>query len=166
MPVTIPQLQTLVQQDYELLCHATGLTPVPLEICRIVEGTEELDAHGERLLHPHAGYDQHVIHLPFHDLELEMFSQTLPTFPPPQNQWDPLFGQTWPKWRIDLWHEAIHQYVDQVLHQWTPDNRHDGPWFPATDQVAAHLNVPSRILKKVAWGIAVPIVGGGTGGAT
>lgn len=115
--------------------------------------------------YPHAGYDHRVIHLSFHDIELEMFYTTPPPFPPPRNQWDPLFNGTWPKWRNDLWHEAIHQYVDQILHQWTPDNRHDGAWFPATDRVAAALGVSSNSLKKVAWGIAVPMVNGGTAGA-
>jgi hypothetical protein len=164
MAVTIQQLEPLVRQDYEQLCQAAGLTPVPLEIVQIVEGTEQINTHRDRLHYPHAGYDQHVIHLPFHEVELDMFPDTPAPFTPPQNHWDPLFGQTWPKWRIDLWHEAIHQYVDQALHQWTPGNRHDGPWHPATEQVAARLNVTPATLRRITEGIPVPLVGGGTVG--
>jgi hypothetical protein len=36
MAVTIQQLEPLVRQDYEQLCQAAGLTPVPLEIVQIV----------------------------------------------------------------------------------------------------------------------------------
>ena len=73
MPVTIAKLEQIVQTDYQQICHRAKLTPVPLDIYEIVDGSQELTKYGMPKSYPHAGYDQKVIHLPFHDLELEMF---------------------------------------------------------------------------------------------
>lgn len=167
MGVTISQLQELVQGDYQQLCRAVpGVTPVPLDVYEIIHGSQELTPHGMPRHYPYAGYDQRVIHLPFHALELDLFPDTPPPFLPQPQQWGMGFNQIWPKWRCDLWHEVIHQYVDQVLNQWTPDNRHDGPWFPATHQLADALAVPTRLVQNIAWGVAVPLIGGGNRAGT
>lgn len=164
MAVTVTKLEELVQGDYQRLCQIAVLKPVPLDIYEIVESSQELTPHGMVKSYPYAGYDKKVIYLPFHDAELEMFLETPPPFLPGPNQWDMRFNHVWPKWRTDLWHEVIHQYEDQVLHLWKGDNSHGESWRLATDEVAARLDVPSDFIKKIAWGIAVPIIGGGTAG--
>ena len=42
MAVTIQQLETLVHKDYEHLCQAASLTPVPRDIYQIIEGSQDL----------------------------------------------------------------------------------------------------------------------------
>ena len=42
MALTIPQLEPLVQADYDELCQAVALRPVPLDIYEILEGSNEL----------------------------------------------------------------------------------------------------------------------------
>lgn len=162
MPITITKLEELVQADYEELCLRVGLPPAPLDIYEIIENCADLTKHGMRKSYPYAGYDQKVIHLPFYDVEIDMFGDMRPPFLPPERQWDMRFNHIWPKWRIDLWHEVIHQYEHQVLHQWRGGNVHGESWHLATNEIAAKLDVPPDSIKKVAWGIAVPVVGGGT----
>lgn len=91
-----------------------------------------------------------------------MFCDTPPPFLPAQDQWNMGFNHIWPKWRTDLWHEVIHQYENQVLHRWQGGNVHGASWHLATDELAAKLSVSPDSVRKIAWGIAVPIVGGGT----
>jgi hypothetical protein len=106
----------LVQGDYVRLIGVLGMEPVPLDIYEPVIGkTNDITSYGTNRQNATPGYDgrKKLIVLPYCGDDLPTFEREVP-FPPAKLQ-----QHLWPIWRIDLWHEGIHQLSD-VLDRWDP----------------------------------------------
>jgi len=83
--------------------------------------------------------------LRYGDEDLYIAPEGQPIFPPQQwNDSDPGQWDEWPQWRIDLWHETVHQVEHRVFgHYDTEKNKlalHDWPeWRQALNYVAARF---------------------------
>lgn len=150
-------LRDTITEDYRRLCNKLMLERAPLDIYITEAESSEVTSFGFPVNYPYAGYDQKVIHLPLDEIAIEHTGHTLDLFPAIPKHWD-MRSSEWPEWRVNLWHEAIHQYEDRVLGAWTSGNEHGASWRRAVEDVAAKLCVSAEQLAKVVEGIIVPIV--------
>jgi hypothetical protein len=55
----------------------------------------------------------------------------------------------WPAWRIELWHEVVHQVEDQILDEWSPGPKHGESWTDAIEYVADAFSVNPETIEGV-----------------
>jgi hypothetical protein len=98
-----------IREEYGKLCNLLGMQEVTLDIymCDEEAPPSQKTPSGTALRNSHPGYsgDRKLIALPqVDDLRVDQ-----PEFPPVD--WR---KSNWPVWRIELWHEVIHQLSDQI----------------------------------------------------
>ncbi|MDC0740883.1 hypothetical protein [Polyangium mundeleinium] len=150
MPVTIVQLQVLIQVEYDSLVVRLGLSPLPLDVYEVDDsGNGGVTAHGTDKRNATPGYTPTRIVLPEQPGDLDAWSAVQPTFPP--STFD-RHTDEWPMWRSELWHEMVHQYQHQVLKNWNQaDGRqgHAEGWPDAVGDVAASFGITQAELLRV-----------------
>ena len=159
----LQKLKPIIEEDYRQLCLRVGVVKgVPLDLYVVSPKSTEKSDHGIARSYPFPGYNQKAIHLALDEVELLDFHLTQPVFPP--TKWH-LFYDQWPSWRVNLWHETIHQYDDQTLHTWDPKNAHGKSWANATRDFASRFKVAVKEIEDVTHGAIAPLSVGSTGGA-
>ena|SRR6185437_5871704 len=154
--------EATIMAEYDRLCGALGIGKVALDVYLANDAADPVggrSAAGVDLRHTDPCYSGHrrvlVIPLLLGDLEHVKTLQ----FPP--IAWDKMSAE-WPPWRIELWHEVIHQYSDLVLGMWDskePGRRredrslsttgHGAGWKAAIDEVASKLGVRAEALDSL-----------------
>jgi len=152
---------TVIRGEYERLREKLGLQAVPLDIYQADENAaaEEATPLGSPLRNATPCYSgcKRIMILPLcdgddwpsHDLD----------FPPAE--WSK-YGVEWPMWRIELWHEFVHQVSDDVHRGWSPkepgrrrpdgsmsDKGHGAGWFDGVRSVAAAFGVDPENLDRL-----------------
>lgn len=155
MAITIEKLRENIQCDYNNLCEAVGLKPLPLDIYAFNCESEEATILGMPIANTDPGYDQKVIYLPQGDADLDNFADASPRFPP--NNWNLFFTNEWPSWRVNLWHEAVHQFEDKILGEWKGGNEHGTSWNKALQEFADRLCISTQELQSVTCGARAPM---------
>jgi hypothetical protein len=103
----------VLKTEYARLCDALNLHPVDLDAYRVREDAPvgTLTDYGINVANATPGYSasRKLLVLPFYE------GDDLPEYPPsfPPKQWNKL-ALEWPTWRIELWHETIHQLSDAL----------------------------------------------------
>ena len=90
MAITIERLRENIQCDYNNLCKAVGLKPLPLDIYAFNCESEEATILGMPIANTDPGYDKKAIYLPQGDVDLDNYCDDIPKFPP--NNWN-VFSQ-------------------------------------------------------------------------
>ena len=148
MPVTLVEMQATIHQEYANLLGRLGLSAIPLDVYEVSAGGG-FSGHGTDLRNATPVYTPSLIVLPQLPDDLAEWAAVHPAFPP--STWTP-GPPEWLVWRIDLWHEVVHQYQEKILRQWDPHDGDDGHrlgWPGAIAAVAAALAVGPAALKAV-----------------
>lgn len=108
-----PQNTAYIAAEYTVLCAALGITPVTLDVFEVDDDptSTSLSQHGNRLSDGNARYSasKKVLVLPLCDGDPKPTGPV--SFPPSGlSKW----SAEWPSWRIDLWHEVVHQVADHL----------------------------------------------------
>lgn len=150
MPITIVQLQGLIQDEYDILAARFKLSPIPRDVYEVDDsGTGGVTAHGTDKRNATPGYTPTHIVLPEEPGDLSAWSPVQPAFPP--TNFD-RHTNDWPAWRTDLWHEVVHQYQDQILKSWDPNDGgygHAKGWPDAVRDFATSVGVTPKQLLNV-----------------
>jgi hypothetical protein len=102
--------EDIVRAEYRRLCALLGLPEVTLDVYEYLEGAppSQMTPLGTPLCRFDPGYSstRKLLALP---QVVDDLPDNLPEFPP--TDWRKLI---WPPWRIELWHEVIHQLSDHL----------------------------------------------------
>jgi hypothetical protein len=151
-----------IAQEYERLCRALNLVPLWLDVYLVDESpsTAELPLRdsGVDPRNTDARYSgsRRVLVMPIGSGDIENVTDL-----DPPSTWAKL-SPDWPAWRIDLWHEVVHQYSHVVLGRWDPKESglrrlddsfsttgHGLGWRAAIEQVASHFGVDADTLDTL-----------------
>jgi hypothetical protein len=158
LPMALDQARVaIIKAEYTQLCHVLGLREVPLDIYHPQGVDDDGDATTSLGLDARvtdAAYSgvRKLLLLPLCPNDLP---EELPDFPPAT--WEKPY---WQAWRIDLWHEVVHQVSDEVLNALKPNEpgytRADGSmsqpghgegFKKALEYVAAKVGTDRRTLE-------------------
>jgi hypothetical protein len=148
--------EEIIRAEYRRICGLLRMQEMTLDIyvCDEEAPPSQKTPNGTALCNTHPGYsaDRQLIALPqFDDLPDDQ-----PEFPP--TDWRKF---NWQAWRIELWHEVIHQLSDHigVFNRDEPGRvRDDGSrsmkghgegWWTAIQKAAERLAVPPSTLDTV-----------------
>lgn len=145
------EFRHMIEAEYDRLCAALGLTPVPLDIYPVNERAPSTvrTPHGTPLANSTPGYRRGLMLLPSYPDQVEEWSEA-PEFPP-ELPWDK-GASHWPIWRIELWHETCHQIQDIRLGHWNPQdgrNGHGPGWQEAAGVMAETYGTDAETLLRV-----------------
>jgi len=154
---------SVIRAEYQRLCNVLGLTPVPLDIYIYVSNpdtdAETATAFGTSLRNATPCYSgtKRIIILPMCDGDEH--PERLPPFPP--FTWLK-HDDAWPVWRIELWHEVVHQVSNDLLSSWNPkepgraradqtvsDMGHGVGWFQGVCRVASVFAIDPDLLDRL-----------------
>jgi len=148
--VTISQLRSRIQVEYDALATRFGLAQLPLDVYEVDDsGNGGVTAHGTDRRNGTPGYTPTHVVLPMEPGDLAAWGLTQPAFPP--TNWN-RHTAAWPAWRTDLWHEVVHQYQHQDLKNWDPKDGGEGHskgWPDAVRDVAASFGIAADELLRV-----------------
>jgi hypothetical protein len=139
--------ESVIRAEYQRLCNAMGLVPVPLDIYVSDDQAppESKTPLGSFLRNATPGYSgtKRIMVLPLCTGDDQ--PEELPSFPPPL--WS---KHGWPAWRFELWHEVVHQVSNDLMGSWDPkepgrirrdrstsDQGHGIGWFRGICRLAA-----------------------------
>lgn len=152
--------ELVVRAEYQRLCNYLGLVPVPLDVyvCNAEDSSGSTTSLGTLIANCDPLYSgtKRLMVLPFTDAS-DQWPVALPAFPPPS--W---LKHEWPVWRIELWHEVVHQVSNDLLAGWnpteTPRQRPNGTrsqtghglgWFKGVQHFASKLGVDAEGLDAL-----------------
>ena len=139
-----PAFETIAT-EYGRLCQILGLKPVVLDVFRIIDGSSEATPAGSMTRgRADAAYGKGFVVIPVDGLPIEVKA-----FPP--RDWR-LFGDEWPSWRVDVWHEVVHQVQDQRFGMLRRDDGREGHangWPEALAVVAAAFDADASSLEHL-----------------
>jgi hypothetical protein len=149
----IGSVKQIVESDYQSLCRVIGIKPVPLDVYEFSANSEERTPLGTPLKNATPLYDSRIVVIPVVPEMVEEYAAAPAKFPP--NSWDK-FSKAWPQWRIELWHEVLHQIEHHVLNAWK-DGEHHGESYKHAIEIAANklssiADVTPEKLRKIALG--------------
>lgn len=147
MSITIDQLRLLIKIDYFKLCSHVKLESIDLDVHLYDSNSDTKSDYGLDVNVPWPAYSPEVIALPVAAGDIEVYANQGPPFPP--GEWNKLNSQNWPVWRIELWHEVVHQIEDQVLGIWKPGSDNDKTWRKAASKLAETFNVSANEIEKL-----------------
>lgn len=129
--------------DYEHLCRALELHPVPLDIYCPSKKSDEKTLLGTQIKNFTPGFNPKAIILPIVPGTINHTKEQ--AFPFPPSTWDSIRPE-WPRWRLDLWHETLHQIENDVLNSWDGSNeKHGESYMRAIDYAVSKI----RTLKLI-----------------
>jgi hypothetical protein len=132
--------------DYEHLCPALGLQPVPLDVFCPSGKSEATTLMGTPIKNFTPGFSSKTVVLPiipgtFSHVKGQGFS-----FPP--STWD-LMHPEWPRWRLDLWHETLHQVENDIFKTWDGSKKEHGrSYMQAIEYAASRLSPLKHITTE------------------
>lgn len=152
--------ERVVRAEYQRLCNYLGLVPVPLDVyvCNAEDSSGSTTSLGIHIANCDPLYSgtKRLMALPFTDAS-DQWPVALPAFPP--HSW---LKHEWPVWRIELWHEVVHQVSNDLLAGWNPTEAprqrpngtrsqtgHGLGWFKGVQHFAAKLGVDSEALDAL-----------------
>ena len=139
-----PAFETIAT-EYGRLCQILGLKPVVLDVFRIIDGSSEATPAGSMTRgRADAAYGKGFVVIPVDGLPIEVKA-----FPP--RDWR-RFGDEWPSWRVDVWHEVVHQVQEQqlgALDRGDGTKGHSRGWSEAVAAVASKFHVKPEVLTDV-----------------
>jgi hypothetical protein len=152
--------QATIRTEYRRLCDLLEIREATLDIYEADEAqpADQATPYGTPLLNQTPLYNATKKLLVLPQLDMQEGAQ-LPGFPP--NDWGKANWSVWPMWRIELWHETIHQLADSLaVHDPAepPRIREDGTqsstghgegWWTAIEEAARRLNVSPIALDQV-----------------
>lgn len=109
-------MATIVRTDYLRWAAALNLSPVPVDVFGWVQEAEGRTELGSPRSNATPLYDTQKIVIPLIPSQTREDGMIQPEFPP--SAWD---GKppVWPRWRLDLLHEVVHQVENDRLQLWT-----------------------------------------------
>ncbi len=131
------QGKSSIEDDYSSVCSTLKLKPDLLDIYEYKIDSDNMTQHDTALRDTFAAYYPSKLTLPIADDGNA--SDNIPIFPP--TDWRRLNSYQWPPWRIDLWHEIVHQVEDQIL------NEHGESWAEAISYVAEKFSVDQKTIE-------------------
>lgn len=161
MPSTVTAgARAAIDTEYQYLCARLQLTPIPLDvfICNDEAPESEETALGSCIGDCRARYGRtpRLLALPLCEGDLE------PTSVAPPLRWLKYDDVEWPTWRLELWHEVIHQHSDQIANAWNPkepaikrpdgkltSEGHGAGWWDAVVAVAGEFGVDPIQLSAI-----------------
>lgn len=153
--------ETVIRAEYARLCNCLGLLPIPLDVyvSDPDAGQDVKTPLGSPLVNAEPCYSgtKRLMVLPLCDGN--DWPAQMPAFPP--TDWSK-HASDWPIWRIELWHEVVHQVSNDVLRAWDPKEpgrkRPDGStsqqghgvgWFKGVCYVAARIGAQPEELDAL-----------------
>jgi hypothetical protein len=137
--------EQLIRSEYAALCRLLSLSAVTLDIYDFVEGSTATTIAGSQIGDPNARYSAQRKLLALPICEADDLPSEETAFPP--TEWHKASTQ-WPAWRIELWHEVVHQQSDELglfnpkepgrtrADGSTSDMGHGRRWWSAVQKVA------------------------------
>jgi hypothetical protein len=161
MASDFPRSEQIIRAEYQRLCNYLGLTPTPLEVyvCDVNASASDTTPLGISVSNCAALYSgtKRLMALPL--AEADDWPTILPDFPPPDLN---KHSENWPTWRIELWHEVVHQVSNDLLTAWDPNESprcrpnqtrsqpgHGLGWFDGVKLVARKLGVEAEELDAL-----------------
>ncbi len=149
--------KVLLTEEYLKLCAHLGLSPFTLDIHPFdcdYSNWEPLIMNSFRNGDPNFSSKHKIIGLPVYgDHNISDYPSS--PFPFPPRNWDRnSFFNEWPIWRMELWHETIHQVSDH-LKVYDPDERgprgkgHGNGWATAVKHVANSFGINCEVFESV-----------------
>ena len=132
----VERLRQIVTDDYEKLVATFGLSSVLLDVYSYSELANARTPLGTAFTNCTPLYDLYKIVLPLHPSTIR--EEGIADMPFPPTCWD-MFSPTWPKWRMDLWHEVLHQVEDQIYDTWEGGEIHGPSYMRVIVYAAAKL---------------------------
>ncbi|TYP94870.1 hypothetical protein LX73_0160 [Fodinibius salinus] len=132
-------------QEYQNLCNKLDLKPVPLDVYEYKEDSNEKTDLSTSKNNATAGYSPDKLILPLTGEGTSSLRE--PSFPP--KEWNKLHPMEWPVWRVELWHEVVHQVEDQILNKWSPLHNHGNSWSEAIRYVAKEFSVEPETIERL-----------------
>lgn len=100
-----PDVETAIRTEYEWLCRTLGLSPVTLDVYEFAPASTDVTIPGTPLAESNPGFSPGLarIWLP------TTAADVLPKVPPAAPKTWLKQAPEWAPWRIELWHEVLHQ---------------------------------------------------------
>src|SRR6266571_2720646 len=123
--------------DYKHLCQLLGLSPVPIDVFLPSKESTNRTPLGTPMNNFTPLYDSEKVVLPVvAGASGQMVSDNL-AFPPVS--WDKM-NPGWPRWRLDLWHEVLHQVEHDIFDSWEGGEEHGESYMRAIQYAVTKLN--------------------------
>lgn len=160
MTTAFDAAESAIRAEYRRLCEAFGLSPVPLEIYVCDDESTETTPHGFPVANCDPLYSgtQKLMAVPLTSAE-DQWPTVAPSFPPTEFA---KHSADWPVWRIELWHEVIHQVSNDITNTWDPkepprtrpngtrsSTGHGAGWFAGIQHAAATFSVAAAHLDEL-----------------
>jgi hypothetical protein len=158
MSAVFDDAEAVIRAEYQRLCEAFGLSPVALDVYVCDDSSREKTALGLPVSNCDPLYSgtRGLMALPLSSTE-DQWPTTLPPLPPTT-----LAKHEWPVWRIELWHEVIHQVSNDIQKAWDPKEPprtrtngsrsttgHGAGWFFGIQHAAVLLSVDADALDEL-----------------
>jgi hypothetical protein len=141
----IETVRTAAQSDYENLCGLFGLSPVPVDVFSPSKQSTDRTPHGTPVNNFTPLYDTEKVVLPI--VVGASGKMVLDNFVFPPVSWDKMSPE-WPRWRLDLWHEVLHQVEHDILKTWTGGEVHGESYMKAIRAAVERLNPVKAINEE------------------
>lgn len=149
-----------IRREYEKLCVLVGMDAVPLDLYTYSPETPgRTTEHGTSFANGDPAYSGtlRLIVLPVDRDPERQLDDT--GFPPTDFHKN---GNCWPSWRIELWHEVVHQVSDTVFGKWNPkepgrvrpdgtlsERGHGEGWYVGLEYLATKVEVEPEVLESL-----------------
>ena len=153
--------ERIIRAEYERLCNVAGLVPVPLDVyvCDAEAPPTEKTALGFPIANSDPCYSGSVRLMALPLCEGNEWPTTIPGFPPRGLD---KHSDEWPVWRIEIWHEVVHQVTNDICCKWNPKETgrrrpnetmstsgHGPDWFAGVTHLAGKLGVDPEALDAL-----------------
>lgn len=160
MSSTFEVAEAVIRAEHERLCELFGLRPVPLDVYVCDDSSTETTSLGFPVASCDPLYSgtKNLMGLPLTSAE-DQWPRTVPSFPPATLA---KFSDEWPAWRIELWHEVVHQVSNDICNAWDPKEPprrrtngslsttgHGRGWFAGIQHAALKLSVDADALDEL-----------------
>lgn len=152
--------ENAIRTEYRRLCEAFDLFPVPLEIYVCNDASTATTPLGFPVANCDPLYSgtKKLMAVPLTSAE-DQWPTVAPSFPPTEFA---KYSADWPVWRIELWHEVIHQVSNDITKTWDPkepprtrldgsrsSTGHGAGWFAGIQHAAETLLVAAADLDEL-----------------
>lgn len=152
--------EAAIRVEYRRLCGIFGLSQIALDVYVCDESSTATTSLGFPLANCDPLYSgtKNQIALPLTSA-MDQWPTVVPTFPPASLA---KVADEWPVWRIELWHEVVHQVSNDICKAWNPKEPprvrtngsrsttgHGAGWFAGIQHAAAKLSVEADALDEL-----------------
>ena len=152
--------EAAIRAEYQRLCGVFGLSPIALDVYVCDDSSTATTSLGFPVANCDPLYSgtKNQMALPLTSAE-DQWPAEVPSFPPATLA---KFSDEWPAWRIELWHEVVHQVSNDICNAWDPKEPprtrnngsrsatgHGAGWFIGIQHAAAKLSVSADALDEL-----------------